>query len=69
MLMNFVFQQFCNLYKYEPAIHLDNRYRLMAGLPMLDADGNETTEIGIDNTASVWDLETMTISKNGDLTE
>lgn len=34
-----------------PAIHLDNRYRLMRREPMLDADGNETTEIGRDETS------------------
>lgn len=32
--------------KQKPAIHLDNRYRLMRHEPMLDADGNETNEIG-----------------------
>ncbi|RLU25835.1 hypothetical protein DMN91_001995, partial [Ooceraea biroi] len=30
----------------KPAIHLDNRYRLMRHEPMLDANGNETKEIG-----------------------
>lgn len=35
----------------KPAIHLDNRYRLMRGEPMLDANGNETDEIGEDETA------------------
>ncbi|XP_031786879.1 uncharacterized protein LOC116417554 [Nasonia vitripennis] len=36
---------------WKPAIHLDNRYRLMRGEPMLDANGNETDEIGEDETA------------------
>ncbi|XP_039314840.1 uncharacterized protein LOC105193822 isoform X2 [Solenopsis invicta] len=35
--------------KWEPAIHLDNRYRLMRHEPMLDADGNKTHEIGSDH--------------------
>ncbi|KAL0131187.1 hypothetical protein PUN28_002622 [Cardiocondyla obscurior] len=34
--------------KYNPVIHLDNRYRLMRHEPMLDADGNETDKIGED---------------------
>ncbi|XP_034181579.1 uncharacterized protein LOC117604995 [Osmia lignaria lignaria] len=34
-----------------PAIHLDNRYRLMRHEPMLDADGKETKEIGKDESA------------------
>lgn len=32
----------------KPAIHLDNRYRLMRHEPMLDADGKKTDEIGED---------------------
>ncbi|XP_076681606.1 uncharacterized protein LOC143375886 [Andrena cerasifolii] len=35
----------------KPAIHLDNRYRLMRLESMLDADGNETDSIGEDETA------------------
>ncbi|KOX70107.1 hypothetical protein WN51_04847 [Melipona quadrifasciata] len=38
-------------HKLKPAIHLDNRYRLMRNEPMLDADGNETDQIGEDETA------------------
>ncbi|EGI59066.1 hypothetical protein G5I_12777 [Acromyrmex echinatior] len=34
--------------KWKPAIHLDNRYRLMRQEPMLDADGNVTNELGED---------------------
>ncbi|XP_029171404.1 uncharacterized protein LOC114940826 [Nylanderia fulva] len=34
--------------EYKPAIHLDNRYRLMRHEPMLDADGNKTDKIGKD---------------------
>ncbi|KYN39598.1 hypothetical protein ALC56_06092 [Trachymyrmex septentrionalis] len=34
---------------WKPAIHLDNRYRLMRHEPMLDADGNETDVIGKDD--------------------
>ncbi|XP_011645485.1 LOW QUALITY PROTEIN: uncharacterized protein LOC105432385 [Pogonomyrmex barbatus] len=34
--------------KPKPAIHLDNRYRLMRHEPMLDADGNVTDKIGDD---------------------
>ncbi|XP_043468867.1 uncharacterized protein LOC122502742 [Leptopilina heterotoma] len=34
----------------KPAIHLDNRYRLMRGEQMLDALGNPTDEIGEDET-------------------
>ncbi|XP_050449821.1 uncharacterized protein LOC126850654 [Cataglyphis hispanica] len=34
---------------YKPAIHLDNRYRLMRHEPMLDADYKETDQIGEDN--------------------
>ncbi|XP_076396421.1 uncharacterized protein LOC105662556 [Megachile rotundata] len=40
----------------QPAIHLDNRYRLMRGEPMLDANGNETSEIG-DDGAYAPDME------------
>ncbi|XP_071627465.1 uncharacterized protein [Temnothorax longispinosus] len=36
------------LTEWKPAIHLDNRYRLMRHEPMLDADGNETDQIGED---------------------
>lgn len=32
--------------EWKPAIHLDNRYRLMRHEPMLDADGNKTDKIG-----------------------
>ncbi|KZC07951.1 hypothetical protein WN55_09014 [Dufourea novaeangliae] len=35
----------------KPAIHLDNRYRLMRNEPMLDAEGRETDCIGEDETA------------------
>ncbi|KAI4482202.1 hypothetical protein M0804_008753 [Polistes exclamans] len=42
--------------KLKPAIHLDNRYRLMRHEPMLDANGNETNEIGEDDTISIDDL-------------
>lgn len=35
---------------WKPAIHLDNRYRLMRGEQMLDALGNPTDEIGEDET-------------------
>ncbi|KAK2574903.1 hypothetical protein KPH14_002594 [Odynerus spinipes] len=34
--------------KLNPAIHLDNRYRLMRHEPMLDAEGNQTDVIGDD---------------------
>ncbi|KAG7190112.1 hypothetical protein KM043_006246 [Ampulex compressa] len=34
--------------EWKPAIHLDNRYRLMRKEPMLDANGMETNEIGDD---------------------
>ncbi|XP_053996577.1 uncharacterized protein LOC128886040 isoform X2 [Hylaeus anthracinus] len=37
--------------EWKPAIHLDNRYRLMRNEPMLDANGNETDDIGEDETA------------------
>ncbi|XP_076625810.1 uncharacterized protein LOC143344073 [Colletes latitarsis] len=39
------------LQEWKPAIHLDNRYRLMRKEPMLDACGNETDDIGQDETA------------------
>jgi len=35
--------------KLKPAINLDNRYRLMRHEPMLDAEGNVTTELGEDD--------------------
>ncbi|XP_072759193.1 uncharacterized protein [Anoplolepis gracilipes] len=35
--------------EYKPAIHLDNRYRLMRHEPMLDAEGKETNKIGEDH--------------------
>ncbi|CAL7939266.1 unnamed protein product [Xylocopa violacea] len=37
--------------EWKPAIHLDNRYRLMRNEPMLDADGKETDQIGEDDSA------------------
>ncbi|KAK1130309.1 hypothetical protein K0M31_018445 [Melipona bicolor] len=43
--------QIIKRHKLKPAIHLDNRYRLMRNEPMLDADGNETDQIGEDETA------------------
>ncbi|KAL2713472.1 hypothetical protein V1478_017170, partial [Vespula squamosa] len=42
--------------KINPAIHLDNRYRLMRHEPMLDADGKETNEIGEDDSVDIEDL-------------
>ncbi|XP_018378603.1 PREDICTED: uncharacterized protein LOC108771172 [Trachymyrmex cornetzi] len=36
------------LKEWKPAIHLDNRYRLMRHEPMLDADGNVTNMLGED---------------------
>ncbi|XP_070155144.1 uncharacterized protein [Polyergus mexicanus] len=36
-------------HEYKPAIHLDNRYRLMRHEPMLDADGKKTDKIGEDH--------------------
>ncbi|XP_076227756.1 uncharacterized protein LOC143175014 [Nomia melanderi] len=39
------------LQELKPAIHLDNRYRLMRKEPMLDANGCETDTIGEDETA------------------
>lgn len=47
----FLCSQIWKLRKLKPAIQLDNRYRLMRKEPMLDADGNETTELGPDETA------------------
>ncbi|XP_046828475.1 uncharacterized protein LOC124428465 [Vespa crabro] len=41
--------------KPQPAIHLDNRYRLMRHEPMLDVDGNETNEIGEDDMIDIKD--------------
>ncbi|KYM82663.1 hypothetical protein ALC53_06838 [Atta colombica] len=38
--------QLIQFQKPQPAIHLDNRYRLMRHEPMLDADGNVTDVIG-----------------------
>ena len=38
---------------WAPAIHLDNRYRLMRGEQMLDKDGNPTDQIGEDETAGM----------------
>ncbi|KYN05272.1 hypothetical protein ALC62_03795 [Cyphomyrmex costatus] len=35
--------------EWKPAIHLDNRYRLMRHEPMLDADGNVTDVLGEDD--------------------
>ncbi|XP_076644964.1 uncharacterized protein LOC143354596 [Halictus rubicundus] len=35
----------------KPAIHLDNRYRLMRNEPMLDEEGCKTDKIGEDETA------------------
>ncbi|XP_067210425.1 uncharacterized protein [Linepithema humile] len=40
--------KFITFAKVDPAIHLDNRYRLMRNEPMLDADGKETDRIGDD---------------------
>ncbi|XP_036151326.1 uncharacterized protein LOC118648898 [Monomorium pharaonis] len=40
--------KFITLTPLKPAIHLDNRYRLMRHEPMLDADGNRTNVIGED---------------------
>nr|KAF7398013.1 hypothetical protein H0235_016021 [Vespula pensylvanica] len=42
--------------KLKPAIHLDNRYRLMRHEPMLDADGKETDEIGEDDSIDIEEL-------------
>lgn len=47
----FLRAQIIKRHKLKPAIHLDNRYRLMRNEPMLDADGNETDQIGEDETA------------------
>ncbi|XP_043268063.1 uncharacterized protein [Venturia canescens] len=35
-------------HEWKPAIHLDNRYRLMRNEKMLDANGNVTDQIGVD---------------------
>ncbi|XP_071871385.1 uncharacterized protein [Bombus fervidus] len=48
-------------HKLKPAIHLDNRYRLMRNEPMLDADGNEIDQIGEDETAPPSPEETLAI--------
>lgn len=44
--------QLMQLQELKPAIHLDNRYRLMRKEPMLDANGRETDIIGEDETAA-----------------
>lgn len=44
--------QLMQLQELKPAIHLDNRYRLMRKEPMLDASGRETDTIGEDETAA-----------------
>ncbi|XP_026670930.1 uncharacterized protein LOC108626817 isoform X1 [Ceratina calcarata] len=38
-------------HEIKPAVHLDNRYRLMRHEPMLDAEGQRTDKIGKDETA------------------
>ena len=43
--------QLIKTHEWAPAIHLDNRYRLMRGEQMLDAQGNPTDQIGEDETA------------------
>ncbi|XP_024942569.1 uncharacterized protein LOC107269499 isoform X1 [Cephus cinctus] len=47
-----------NTHNWKPAYHLDNRYRLMRNEPMLDAQGNETDEIGEDDTAGYLEAST-----------
>lgn len=57
--------QIINFREWKPAIHLDNRYRLMRHEPMLDADGNVTEEIGEDETAPPTLEEVLAMETEG----
>lgn len=57
LIILFLMFQLRKTVDWKPAIHLDNRYRLMRHEPMLDADGNVTDQIGEDeNAGSLEDL-------------